>query len=378
LFRCVSLNFNFFSIVKHVDLRKLGFYFIFMKSYGIKTLDERSRTVFQHIVDSFLASGEPIGSQTISKLMATNLSSASIRSVMADLEDAGLLFSPHTSAGRLPTDLGLRMFVDGLLEVGGDLTKDERASLEGKCSSAGRSFAEILEDASAALSGLSECAGLVISPKTDSPLRQLEFVPLGDRRALVVMVSDTGVVENRVIDLPSGLPTSALVQATNYINTRLVNSTMDEARGKILNEIKQQKTELDTLTNKIVADGVALWAGGVEGGSLILRGQSNLLQEVNAVEGLERISILFDALERRESVVSLLDATREAEGVQIFIGSENHLFEHAGCSMIIAPYHDKQKQVVGALGVIGPVRMNYARIIPVVDYTSKLVGKLLD
>lgn len=349
-----------------------------MIGHGIRTLDERSRTVFQHIVDSFLASGDPIGSRTISKLMGANLSSASIRSVMADLEDVGLLYSPHTSAGRLPTDLGLRMFVDGLLEIGGDLTSDERESLEGKCSSLGRSFAEILEDASAALSGLSECAGLVISPKTDSPLRQLEFVPLGDRRSLVVMVSDNGIVENRVIDLPKGLPASALVQATNYVNARLSNSTVDEARLQILKEIKEQKTELDTLTNKIVADGIALWAGGVEGGSLILRGQSNLLHEVDAVEGLERIRTLFDALDRRESVLSLLDATREAEGVQIFIGAENHLFEHAGCSVIIAPYHDKQKQVVGALGVIGPIRMNYARIIPVVDYTSKLIGKLLD
>ena len=236
----------------------------------------------------------------------------------------------------------------------------------------------MLEEASSALSGLSECAGLVISPKSDAPLRQLEFVPLGDGRSLVVMVSDTGIVENRVIDLPLGLPASALVQATNYINTRLSNSTVDEARMQILQEIKEQKTELDILTNKVVAEGLASWAGGEEGGSLILRGQSNLLQEVDAMEGLERIRTLFDALERRESVVNLLDATREAEGVQIFIGSENYLFEHSGCSMIIAPYHDEKRKVVGALGVIGPVRMNYAKIISVVDYTSKLIGKMLD
>ena len=345
---------------------------------GIKTLDERSRAVFQHIVDSFLISGEPIGSQTISKLMGDNLSSASIRSVMAALEDMGLLFSPHTSSGRLPTDLGLRIFVDGLLEIRGELSQDEMSGIKERCSLNGRSFPKVLEEASSALSGLSECAGLVISPKTDAPLRQLEFVPLGDGRSLVVMVSDTGIVENRVIDLPLGLPASALVQATNYINTRLSNSTVAEARAQILQEIKEQKTELDILTNKVVADGLASWAGGEEGGSLILRGQSNLLQEVDAIEGLERIRTLFDALERRESVVNLLDATREAEGVQIFIGSENYLFEHSGCSMIIAPYHDEKRKIVGALGVIGPVRMNYAKIISVVDYTSKLIGKMLD
>ena len=349
-----------------------------MASSTILTLNERSRAVFQHIVDSFVQTGEPVGSRTLSRRMGASLSPATIRNVMSDLEDAGLLFAPHTSAGRLPTDLGLRMFVDGLLEIGGDLTQEERASLDGQCQAAGRTFPEVLAEAGAVLSGLTECAGLVISPKMDSPLRQIEFVSLSSHRALVVMVSDTGLVENRVIDVPPGLPASALVQATNYMNARLANSTMEEARIRILEETELEKTELDSLTNRLVADGVALWAGGVQGGSLILRGQSKLLQDVNAVEDLERIRALFEALERKESMVRLLDATGDAEGVQIFIGSENLLFEHAGCSMIIAPYHDQRRQVVGALGVIGPTRMNYARIIPMVDYTSKLVGHLLD
>jgi heat-inducible transcriptional repressor len=270
------------------------------------------------------------------------------------------------------------MFVDGLLEIGGDLTQDERASLDGQCQAAGRTFAEVLAEAGAALSGLTECAGLVISPKMDSPLRQIEFVSLSANRALVVMVSDTGLVENRVIELPPGLPVSALVQATNYMNARLANSTMDEARDRILQEIGLEKTELDSLTNRLVTEGLALWAGGVQGGSLILRGQSKLLHDVNAIEDLERIRALFETLERKESMVRLLDATGDAEGVQIFIGSENQLFENAGCSVIIAPYHDKRRRVVGALGVIGPTRMNYARIIPMVDYTSRLVGQLLD
>ena len=349
-----------------------------MPNATVLTLNERSRDVFKHLVDSFLETGEPVGSRTLSRLMGANLSPATIRNVMADLEDVGLLFAPHTSAGRLPTDMGLRMFVDGLLEIGGDLTQDERASLDGQCHAAGRTFAEVLAEAGAALSGLTECAGLVISPKMDSPLRQIEFVSLSANRALVVMVSDTGLVENRVIELPLGLPVSALVQATNYMNARLANSTMDEARDRILQEIGLEKTELDSLTNRLVTEGLALWAGGVQGGSLILRGQSKLLNDVNAIEDLERIRALFETLERKESMVRLLDATGDAEGVQIFIGSENQLFENAGCSVIIAPYHDKRRRVVGALGVIGPTRMNYARIIPMVDYTSRLVGQLLD
>lgn len=349
-----------------------------MNQPSILSLNERSREVFRHIVDSYVETGEPVGSRTLSRRMEQGLSPATVRNVMADLEEAGLLFAPHISAGRLPTDLGLRIFVDGLLEIGGDLTQEERESLEGKCASAGRSFAEVMEDAGTALAGLTECAGLVISPKTDAPLRQIEFLALNGGKALVVMVTDSGMVENRVIDLPAGLPPSALTQAANYINSRLANTTMQEARVRIQTEIAERRTELDALTSKLVSDGIALWAGGAPGGSLILRGQSKLLNDVHAVEDLERIRQLFEALESRESLLQLLDATGEADGVQIFIGAENLLFRNSGCSMIIAPYHDQSRRVVGALGVIGPTRMNYARIIPMVDYTSKLLGRLLD
>ena len=349
-----------------------------MNQPSILSLNERSREVFRHIVDSYVETGEPVGSRTLSRRMEQGLSPATVRNVMADLEEAGLLFAPHISAGRLPTDLGLRIFVDGLLEIGGDLTQEERESLEGKCASAGRSFAEVMEDAGTALAGLTECAGLVISPKTDAPLRQIEFLSLNGGKALVVMVTDSGMVENRVIDLPAGLPPSALTQAANYINSRLANTTMHEARVRIQTEIAERRTELDALTSKLVSDGIALWAGGAPGGSLILRGQSKLLNDVHAVEDLERIRQLFEALESRESLLQLLDATGEADGVQIFIGAENLLFRNSGCSMIIAPYHDQSRRVVGALGVIGPTRMNYARIIPMVDYTSKLLGRLLD
>ena len=348
-----------------------------MQSETISALSERSREIFRHIVDAYVETGEPVGSRTLSRRLGLVLSPATIRNVMADLEEAGLLFAPHTSAGRLPTDLGLRMFVDGLLEIGGDLGEDERASIDGKCTAAGRSFPEVLEEASSTLAGLSQCAGLVVSPKMDTPLRHIEFVPLGTNRALVVMVTGGGMVENRVIELPNGLPPSTLVQAGNYLNARLSGRTIEEARNRINAEIDEQRTELDSLTARVVADGLAIWAGGLQGGSLILRGQAKLLNDVNAGEDLERIRRLFEALEQKDSMVRLHEATGHADGVQIFIGAENQLFQNTGCSMIIAPYHDSSRRVIGAIGVIGPTRMNYARIIPMVDYTSKMIGRML-
>lgn len=346
---------------------------------AITQLSERSREIFRYIIDAYVETGEPVGSRTLSRRLGTVLSPATVRNVMADLEDAGLLFAPHTSAGRLPTDAGLRMFVDGLLEVGGDLSDDERASIDGKCAAAGRSVAQMFEEASATLAGLSRCAGLVVSPKMAAGLRHIEFVPLNRERALVVMVTASGLVENRIVELPPGLPPSALVEATNYLNHRLQGRTIEEARAGIEREISQRKAELDELTSKVVQAGLAIWSGGGrEGASLILRGQAQLLEDVTALEDLERVRGLFEQLEEKESTLRLLDATGEAEGVQIFIGAENQLFRNTGCSMIITPYHDQQRTVVGAIGVIGPTRMNYARIIPMVDYTAKLIGRLLD
>lgn len=346
-------------------------------STTLAQLNERSRRIFTHVVDAYVATGEPVGSRTLSRMQGLVLSPATIRNVMADLEEAGLLFSPHTSAGRLPTDAGLRMFVDGLLEIGGDLGPEERESIDGQCAAAGRSLSEMLEEASSALAGLTRCAGLVVSPKNEGSLRHIEFVPLGNQRALVVMVSETGLVENRVVELPAGLPPSALVEATNYLNTRLGGRTLSEAMAQIEDEIVQRKAELDDLTSRVVQAGLATWGGGPGASTLILRGQSALLHDVTALEDLERIRGLFEQLEEKESTLRLLDATGAADGVQIFIGAENQLFRNTGCSMIIAPYHDQKRSVVGAIGVIGPTRMNYARIIPMVDYTSKLISRLL-
>ncbi len=343
----------------------------------IAEINERSREIFRHIVDAYVESGEPVGSRTVSRRDGVAISAATIRNVMADLEEAGLLYSPHTSAGRIPTDAGLRLFVDGLLEIG-NLTEMERSDIDSRCAAVGRSVEQVLEEATSLLSGLSECAGLVISPKTESTLKHVEFVNLPPGRALVVLVSENGMVENRVIEVPLGTPPSALVEATNYIAARLSGRTLSETQANILGELEAHQSQLDELTKRVVEAGIATWSGsGGEDGSLIVRGHSKLLDDVSAVEDLERIRLLFETLEAKRQLLRLVEAAREAAGVQIFIGAENDLFRHAGWSMIIAPYANNGERIVGAIGVIGPTRMNYARIIPLVDYTAKVVGRLI-
>ncbi len=343
----------------------------------ISELNKRSREIFRLIVDSYLETGEPVGSRTLARRLDVSLSPASVRNVMADLEEAGLLYAPHISAGRLPTDAGLRLFVDGLLEVG-NLTLEERNNIEGQCAAAGSSVEGLLADATTMLSGLSNCAGLVLAPKTDSPLRHIEIVNLSPGRALVVLVSENGVVENRVIETPPHLPPSALVEASNFLSARLVGRTIPDAFDAIMSELETQRAQLDALTAKVVESGLATWAGGAKdksGGSLIVRGQANLLEDVTAVADLETIRTLFEALETKETVLKLLSLADTAEGVQIFIGADNQLFGLAGCSMIVGPYQNSQKKIVGAIGVIGPARINYARIIPMVDYTAKVISR---
>lgn len=339
-------------------------------------LSERSREIFRLIVDAYVETGEPVGSRTLSRKLG-HLSPATIRNVMSDLEEVGLLFAPHTSAGRLPTELGLRLFVDGLMEVGG-LTTDERAAIESQCGASGRSLPEVLEQATMMLSGLSRCAGLVMAPKTERPLKHIEFVHLAPGRALVVLVTEGGMVENRLIDVPIGLPMSTFIEATNYLTARLVGRTLGMTRDNILVELQQHRAELDELTRKVVEAGLATWAdGGKSDSALIVRGQSHLLQDVQETADLERLRSLFAALETKEQWLKLLDAADQAEGVQIFIGAQSDLFGLAGCSAVISPYRDSQRQLVGAVGVIGPSRLNYARIIPMVDYTAKVIGRLM-
>lgn len=342
----------------------------------ITELNERSREIFRQIVEEYVTTGEPIGSRTVSRRLQVNLSPATIRNVMADLEDLGLLYAPHTSAGRLPTQLGMRMFVNGLLEVGG-LPEEERSRIDAQARAAGKSIEQVLGEAIGALSGLSRCAGMVVAPKMQRSLKHMEFVWLGRGRALVVLVTEDGLVENRILDLPEGVEPSALTEATNYLNHRLIGRTLDDVREEVLAELDQQRHQLDELTKRVVEAGLATWSGDTARSALIVRGQSHLLEDVTAVEDLERIRSLFDALETSEQFLNLLELTTTAEGVQIFIGSENELFGVSGCSMIVSPYRNSREQIIGAIGVIGPQRLNFARIIPMVDYTAKVVGRLI-
>ena len=342
----------------------------------VAVLNERSREIFRRIVESYVETGEPVGSRTLSRSLRLALSPATIRNVMADLQEAGLLYAPHTSAGRLPTEAGLRLFVDGLLEIGG-LTEEERTDIDVKCSATGRSVEEALAEATSMLSGLADCAGLVLAPKSETPLKHIEFVGLTDGRALVVMVGENGVVENRLIEVPVGIPPSALVEARNFLSARLVGRTLTEARAEIAAELKEHRAQLDQLTTEVVETGLATWAGESQSGYLIVKGQAKLLENITAIEDLEQIRTLFQALETKETMARLLELAHDAEGVQIFIGADNALFALAGCSMVVAPFANSSEKIVGAIGVIGPTRINYARIIPMVDYTAKVISRVI-
>jgi heat-inducible transcriptional repressor len=338
-------------------------------------LDDRSAAILREVVELYVATGEPVGSRTLSRRLPQSLSPATIRNVMADLEDAGLLFAPHTSAGRLPTDRGLRLFVDGLLQFGA-LAEEERDAIAARCAAGGRSLQDTLGEAGQMLSGLAGAAGLVVAPKSEAPIRHIEFVALGPGRALVVLVSGDGQVENRVIEVPPGLPPSALVQAGNYLNARLSGRTLEETRGAVSAEIAANRTALDELTQQVISAGLATWSGGV-GGALILRGQAKLLQNLDQLHRVQEIQALFERLEAQETMLRLLDLAQRGEGVQIFIGAESGLFDTAGLSMVVAPFRNGQEKIVGAIGVIGPTRINYGKIIPVVDYTARVIGRLL-
>jgi heat-inducible transcriptional repressor len=339
-------------------------------------LDVRSAAVLREIVEQYVETGEPVGSRTLSRLLPHRLSPATIRNVMADLTDAGLLFSPHTSAGRLPTDRGLRLFVDGLLQFG-ELSEDERNTINQALAQSGRSLQDTLAQASTMLSGLSAAAGLVLAPKGDGPIKHIEFVPLSPGRALVVLVSADGQVENRIIETPPGLPPSTLQQASNFLNARLNGLTLDDLRRQVAADLAADRSALDTLTSSVVEAGLATWSGEGRAGSLILRGQGRLLADVDQLEKLGTIQALFERLETEETMLRLLDLAEASDGVRIFIGAESGLFGAAGVSMVVAPARNAQDRIVGAIGVIGPTRINYGRIIPVVDYTARVIGRLL-
>lgn len=344
---------------------------------ALRNLNQRSLDIFRRIVEGYLATGEPVGSRNLSRLLPTPLSPASVRNVMQALEEIGLIFAPHTSAGRLPTETGLRFFVDALLEIG-DIDEEERRRIEAQIGGPrDRSFEAILTEATTMLSGMTRGAGVVVTTKDNSRLKHIEFLRLEPERALAVLVAEDGSVENRILPVAAGLPTSALIEASNYLNARIRGRTLTQVRADIEFSRQAAETELGELTARLVDAGLASWAEGIGQAQLIVRGQANLLSDLTAAEDLERIRLLFADLETKSDVIDLLNRAEGGEGVRIFIGSENKLFSLSGSSMIAAPFRDGQQRIVGVLGVIGPTRLNYARIVPMVDYTSKLLARLV-
>ena len=340
-------------------------------------MNDRSREVFQRVVEGYLQSGGPVGSRTLTQSLSENLSAATVRNVMQDLEYLGLLDSPHVSSGRIPTQMGLRMFVDGLLEVDG-LAITDREKLDGTLSENPKDISATLDKIGSALSGITQGASLVLSPKQESEIEHVEFVSLAHDRALVVLVFSNGHVENRLFKPPLGQTPSSLKEAANFLNSIMQGRTLVEAKQIIQNEISVRRQELDSLAAELVENGLVFWeAKGERQERLIVRGRANLLESEAEEEELERIRLLFNDLERKQDIAEFLNLTEQSDGVRIFIGSENKLFSLSGSSLVVSPYMNSDKKVIGAVGVIGPTRLNYGRIVPIVDYTAQLVGKLI-
>ena len=345
----------------------------------LSSLDARAREVFREIVESYLATGEPVGSRTLSRLGGVALSPASIRNTMADLAALGLLDAPHAMAGRRPTHLGLRFFVDSLLQLG-EVPDEEKNEIDARIARAGSSAQDVLGAASELLSGLAGGAGLVVTPERDAPVKHAEIVAIGPGQALLVLVFEDNQIENRVLSTPADLPPSALAEATNFLNARFKGKTLAEARAEASAALARDRALLDQAAAKLVEGGLVEWSGEDPAGgrSLIVRGRANLLQDAQAAADVELARRLFDDLEKTRELIQVLDLAKAGESVRLFIGSENPLFSLSGSSLIVAPYMNAERRVVGALGVIGPTRLNYARVIPVVDYTARAVGRVLD
>ena len=347
------------------------------ESSALATLNARAREIFRSIVDSYLSNGEPVGSRHLSRVLPISLSPASVRNVMQDLEELGLIYAPHASAGRLPTQQGLRLFVDALLEFG-DLGREERARIDSQVRAAeGGGFEGALAETTSLLSELTRGAGVVLTSKTDARLKHVEFVRLESGRALAVLVAEDGSIENRVVATPPGMPASTFVEASNFLSARIRGRTLAEVTAEIEAARRDARKELDDIAARLVEAGLVSWSGaGGSGDQLIVRGQANLLGDVRASEDLERIRTLFADLETKTDVIELLHRAETGDGVKIFIGSENKLFSLSGSSMIAAPLRDSDHRIAGVLGVIGPTRLNYGRIVPMVEYAAQVLGEL--
>ena len=343
----------------------------------LEELNDRSREVFRRVVEGYLNTGTPVGSRTLTRSLTEQVSAATVRNVMQDLEFLGLLGSPHASAGRVPTQLGLRLFVDGFLEVG-DLDQDDRQSLDQSLDSNSADIQGVLDRVGLALSAATQGASLVLAPKHEAPIQHIDFVPLSADQALVVLVFSDGHVENRIFNPPEGSTPSAMREAANFLNARLAGQTVSSLRHAMAQEIETRRREIDALANSLIENGLAVWDNaGQQTERLIVRGRSHLLSESAEAEELDRIRMLFDDLERKRDIAEFLELTEAGDGVRIFIGSENKLFSLSGSSLVVSPYMNADRKIVGAVGVIGPTRLNYGRIVPIVDYTAQLVGRMI-
>jgi len=350
------------------------------KNALLSSLDNRSRKILQHVIESYIETGTPVASKTISEKIMPSLASATIRNVMANLENLGLLKAPHISAGRIPTESGLQLFVDGLLKIG-DITTEEKTNIESLCAATGKSLKDILHETSNALSGLSNCVSLVLAPKFERSIKHIEFVPIDENRALVVIVDSIGLVENRLIQIPRGTTVSSLTEATNFLNKKIGGMTLLEAKENIEEELNLHKDEMNKLSEKIIKAGLAQRTGSMEKPSLILTGKTNIFNDNNKND-FKRINDLFEQIEQGKNLYELLENSLSGAGVHVFIGSDNKLFDYSGCSMILAPLKGREDskankgKTLGAIGVIGPTRVNYGRIIPMVDFTAKAISKI--
>lgn len=347
-------------------------------SVNFSDMSDRSREVFRLIVEAYLETGDPVGSRTLTRSLSESVSPATVRNTMQDLEYLGLLASPHVSAGRIPTELGLRLFVDGIMQIG-EITDAERAEIDRGLDEEIDGVTAMLDRAGSLLSGLTRSASLVLVPKTEAEIKHIEFVPLSTDRALVVLVTADGQVENRLFSPPKGITPSALREAANFLNSILAGKSVSDLRRTVEAEIETHRRELDRLAADLIEQGVAIWADrdGDDVDRLIVRGRSNLIGADAREEDLERIRELFDDLERKRDVAQLIDLTEQGEGVRVFIGSENKLFSLSGSSLVVSPYMNAERKIIGAVGVIGPTRQNYGRIVPIVDYTAQLVGRMI-
>lgn len=339
-------------------------------------LSDKSKKIFKSVIESYLDTGEPIGSETLSKKLGIEISSSGIRTILANLQKAGLLFAPHISSGRLPTDKGMRFFVDGLLEFG-RLTKNECETIKSQCQSKGSSFEDILNKASQTLSGLSNCAGLVMAPKFQSKIKHIEFIRLNASKVMSIIANENGLVENRILNSNNNYNDNTLKQVSNFLNSKFKGKTLNEIKNTIIKELENTRSELNIISKKLVQEGIIELVPNNEIPYIFLHGQSSLLEDDLVAKDLDQLRKLFDEIENKSNFLNILESTHQGRGVQIFIGSENFLFNHSGLSMVIAPYKNNEQKIIGAIGVVGSMRINYARIVPLVDYTSKIIGRIL-